>query len=356
MRFATIACALLLICLTVVPGHAEKRVALVIGNSNYQHTGRLGNPANDAEALAALLKASGFDVVERRSDVGIAGMRRAIGDFSGIAADADIAIVYYAGHGIEVDGVNYLIPTDAKLARDFDVEDETISLDRVLRAIDPARRLRLVILDACRENPFVQSMKRSSRAIGRGFARVEPTTPDTLVAFAAKAGSTASDGDGANSPFTAALLQHIATPGLDIRWALGRVRDEVMKTTRPRQEPFVYGSLGGETVSIVDVPAGNVSGPSISAPPSSTEAAQAWAIVKDMSDISALEAFIRRFGDTVYGDLAKARLLNLKQAEAARQAAEIAKKKTDEEARAKAEAGGGLTALVIGFLKAKMAR
>jgi formylglycine-generating enzyme required for sulfatase activity len=188
-------------------------------------------------------------------------MRRAIGDFSDTAADADIAIVYYAGHGIEVDGVNYLIPTDAKLARDFDVEDETISLDRVLRAIDSARRLRLVILDACRDNPFAQSMKRSSRAIGRGFARVEPTTPDTLVAFAAKAGSTASDGDGANSPFTAALLKHIATPGLDIRIALGQVRDEVMETTRPRQEPFVYGSLGGRVVSIVDAPVGSVAGP-----------------------------------------------------------------------------------------------
>jgi tetratricopeptide (TPR) repeat protein len=161
-----------------------------------------------------------------------------------------------------------LIPTDARLGRDFDVEDETISLDRVLRAMDSARRLRLVILDACRDNPFAQSMKRSSRAIGRGLARVEPTTPDTLVAFAAKAGSTASDGDGANSPFTAALLKHIATPGLDIRLALGRVYDEVMETTRRRQEPFVYGSLGGRTVSIVDALHGSVPAEGPSEPPS----------------------------------------------------------------------------------------
>jgi TPR repeat protein len=313
--------------LTVVPGHAEKRVALVIGNSNYQHVGRLGNPANDAEALAALLKASGFDVVERRSDVGIAGMRRAIGDFSDIAADADIAIVYYAGHGIEVDGINYLIPTDARLARDFDVEDEAISLDRVLRAIDSARRLHLVILDACRENPFVQSMKRSIRAIGRGFARVEPTTPDTLVAFAAKAGSTASDGDGAHSPFTAALLKHIATPGLDIRLALGRVRDEVMQTTRPRQEPFVYGSLGGRTVLIFDAPAGSVPGAPIGAPLSSTEAAQAWAMVKDTTSIPVLETFIKRYGDGFYADIARARLDELKQQQPAapQQQTEVAK-------------------------------
>jgi uncharacterized caspase-like protein len=179
--FVAFACAVLVICAGVLPSHAEKRVALVISNSNYQHAGRLGNPASDAAAFATLLKASAFDVVERRSDVGVVEMRRAIGDFADTARDADIAIVYYAGHGIEVDGVNYLIPTDATLARDFDVEDETISLDRVLRAIDSARRLRLVILDACRENPFAQSMRRSSRAIGRGFARVEPTTPDTLV-------------------------------------------------------------------------------------------------------------------------------------------------------------------------------
>src|SRR6202030_473490 len=176
-------------------------------------------------------------------------------------SNAEIAIVYYAGHGIEVDGVNYLIPIDARLARDFDVEAETVSLDRLLRAIEAARRLRLVILDACRENPFAQSMRRSSRAVGRGLARVEPAAPDTLVAFAAKAGSIASDGDGANSPFTAALLKHLATPGLDIRLALGRVRDEVRETTRSRQEPFVYGSLGGRTVSILDALAGSVPSP-----------------------------------------------------------------------------------------------
>jgi hypothetical protein len=257
---ATLAVAAMLICLGVLPGQAERRVALVIGNSNYQHAGRLGNPAGDAAAFATLLKASGFDVVERRNDVALSEMNRVIGDFADVASNADIAIVYYAGHGIEVDGVNYLIPIDARLARDFDVEAETVSLDRLLRAIETARRLRLVILDSCRENPFAQSMRRSSRAIGRGLARVEPATPDTLVAFAAKAGSTASDGDAANSPFTAALLRHITTPGLDIRLALGRVRDEVMETTRPRQEPFVYGSLGGRTVSIVDPPAAGVQG------------------------------------------------------------------------------------------------
>ena len=198
-----------------------------------------------------MLSAAGFQVIDAQ-DVGIVAMRRAVRDFSDIARDADIALVYYAGHGIEVEGINYLIPTDARLQSDFDVEDETISLDRVMRTIDGARRLRLVILDACRDNPFSRTMRRTTRAIGRGLGRVDPATPDTLIAFASKAGSVASDGDGSNSPFTTALLRHLTAPGLDIRLALGNVRDEVLATTSRKQEPFVYGSLGGRTVALVE--------------------------------------------------------------------------------------------------------
>jgi hypothetical protein len=128
-------------------------------------------------------------------------------DFADRVRDADIAVVYYAGHGIEVDGANYLIPVDARLERDTDVYDEAFSLDRVLIAVEPARKLRLVILDACRDNPFAKTMKRTvaSRAIGQGLAKVEPTSPNVLIAYSAKAGSTAADGDGKNSPFTIAV-------------------------------------------------------------------------------------------------------------------------------------------------------
>src|SRR6202023_1711894 len=137
---------------------------------------------------------------------------------------------YYAGHGIEVNGVKYLVPVDATLRRDIDVEDETVSLDRLLQVLEPAKRLRLIILDACRDNPFTKSMARTmaSRSVGRGLARIEPTTSDTLIAFAAKAGFTAADGDGAHSPFTTALLKYLVTPGLDVRLAFGRVRDDVL--------------------------------------------------------------------------------------------------------------------------------
>src|SRR5260370_1062470 len=152
-----------------------------------------------------------------------------------------------------VDGSNYLIPVDAKLERDTDVYDEALSLDRVLVAIEPATRLRLVILDACRDNPFARSMKRTlaSRAIAQGLGKIEPSSPNMLIAYSAKAGSTALDGDARNSPFTLALAKHLTTPGLDVRRAFGFVRDEVLKTTGNKQEPFVYGSLGGDDVPLV---------------------------------------------------------------------------------------------------------
>jgi formylglycine-generating enzyme required for sulfatase activity len=297
------------------PASAEKRVALVVGNSAYANVGRLANPANDASAMAALLKSAGFTVAELR-DAPLAAFRRAVSDFSETANDADIAVFYFAGHGIEVDRANYLIPTDARLARDFDVADETVALDRVLQALEPARRLRLVILDACRNNPFISSMRRGARSVGRGLVRVEPPTADTLVAFAAKEGTIADDGAGANSPFTAALLRHLATPGLDIRLALGRVRDEVRTATQRKQEPFVYGSLGGHTVAIV-------SAPPVDAPPSSSlprplptpdpcaDAAAHFRAAEAIGTREALEDHIARFPSCNFAGLARARLAAL---------------------------------------------
>lgn len=253
-RLATVLCGLwALNALSVGQAHADKRVALVIGNSAYQNASKLSNPGNDASAMADLFRRAGFDVVEARQDLGNLEFKRVARDFTVAARDADVAVMYFAGHGIEVNGTNYLIPTDARLATDFDVEDEALSLDRLVRALEPARRLRLIILDACRDNPFVQTMQRSvaSRAVSSGLAKVEPATTDTLIAFAAKAGSTADDGRGANSPFTTALLKHLTVPGRDVRIALGYVRDEVIRSTGNKQEPFVYGSLGGATVALV---------------------------------------------------------------------------------------------------------
>jgi hypothetical protein len=232
---------------------AGKRVALVLANSAYQHAPALANPLNDGAVMAKTLKDAGFDSVDYRHDLSALDMRRVLRDFSDATRTADIAVVYYAGHGIEIEGANYLLPIDAKLERDTDLYDEALSLDRVLVTVEPAKQLRLVILDACRDNPFGKTMKRTvaSRGIGRGLALVEPTNPNTLIAYSAKAGFTAQDGDGANSPFTVALSRHLTTPGLDVRRAFGYVRDDVLKSTGNTQEPFVYGSLGGEDVPLV---------------------------------------------------------------------------------------------------------
>ena len=244
--------AALFVLLPAASALAEKRVALIIGNSNYTNVQKLPNPTRDASAIAALLKDAGFDVVDAEANLTNVAMRRAVRKFTAIARDATIAVVYYAGHGIEVGGINYLIPIDAQLGSDVDVEDETLSLDRITKMLEPVNRLRLIILDACRENPFVRSMSRTvaTRSINRGLAEIGPTTPDTLVAFAAKAGSTAEDGTGAHSPFTAALLNNLTIPGLDVGLALRRVRDQVMKDTGGKQEPFIYGSLGGSLVAL----------------------------------------------------------------------------------------------------------
>ena len=142
---------------------ANRRVALVIGNSSYQNVPSLPNPANDAAAVTDMFKAAGFDIVESRRDLKNAELRRVLNNFFDSARDADFAVVYYAGHGIEIEGSNYIVPVDALLERDRDVYDETISLDRVVQSIEPARQLRLVILDACRENPFAQKHEAHAR-------------------------------------------------------------------------------------------------------------------------------------------------------------------------------------------------
>ena len=298
---AIVAAATPVLCTTTL---ANKRVALVIGNSAYKKVPRLSNPVNDARAVGGIFRAAKFDLVDIRYDLDVQGLRSAIRDFSLVAQDADVAVVFYAGHGIELDGNNYLLPIDAKLAWDVDVEDETVSLDRVLKIIEPAKRLRLVILDACRDNPFAASMKRTvaTRSIGVGLAKVEPTTSDTLIAFAAKAGSMAEDGSGPHSPFTSALLKHLPVPGLDVRFVFGRVRDEVWKSTGYRQEPSIYGSLGGDIISIV--PAQPEQLPARVPDPD----AVAWDFLKDSSDATALKQFVERFPTSAFRAQAEERI------------------------------------------------
>ena len=315
---------------------AEKRVALVMGNSAYKNVARLANPANDAALVGGMFRKAGFETVDVRLDLNVVDMRKALREFGSKAREADVAVIYYAGHGIELDGTNYLIPTDAALETDTDVLDEAFPLDRVLFAIEPAKQLRLVILDACRDNPFAKTMKRTvaSRAIGRGLAKVEPTSPNTMVAFAAKAGSTASDGDAKNSPFATALVERLPMPGLDLRKAFGFVRDDVLKTTGYKQEPYVYGSLGGDDVSLV--PAKPAAAPGPQANPDS-EIRRDYELALQLGTRDVWTAFLNRYPSGFYTDLAKAQLNRIAAEETRAVATEKARQAEEEKTRLAAD-------------------
>jgi len=299
------------------PALAEKRVALVMGNSAYQNVTPLANPTNDSIAISETFQKAGFDVVDLKRNLNVNEMRRALRDFSDKVRDADVAVVYYAGHGMEIDGTNYVIPVDAALERDIDAFDEAIPLDRILTVIEPAKALRLVILDACRDNPFSKTMKRTigSRSVGRGLAKVEPNNPNTLIAFAAKAGSTASDGNGSNSPFTTALIKYLPRPGLDLRRVFGFARDDVLRMTHNKQEPFVYGSLGGEDVSLVpDMVAPGAGGAS----DPNAAIRRDYELAERIGAKAGWDSFITNYPSGFYNDLARAQRDRLVAEEAAK--------------------------------------
>lgn len=287
---------------------ASRRVALVIGNSAYRNVAQLPNPGRDAAAMADLFREAGFDVVSLKQNVGNLDFKRALRRFEDTATGADVAVIYYAGHGIEINGTNYLVPIDAKLASDRDAYDEAIGLERMVRSAEPAEQLRLIILDACRDNPFTRTMKRrrkaSSRSLNSGLVEVAPTRIATLIAYASKGGSTADDGDGEHSPFTTALLKNLTVPGLDLRLALGRVRDDVLKQTNHRQEPFVYGSLGGSNVALVPLP-------KTPRAPSVAEAKADYELVDRIGSRKAWEVFINTHKTGFYADLARAQIAKL---------------------------------------------
>jgi hypothetical protein len=245
IRVCALACIAAFVLFHLSSPAAASRVALVVGNSIYAHAPTLKNPAADAKLLAGALRRAGFDSVDLRADLGKAELEAALRDFSRKAQAAEVALIYYAGHGIEAGGENYLIPTDARIERDVDLEVEGTKLETALRMSEGAR-LRIIILDACRNNPFLATMLRSirTRAISRGLAAIEPEG-ETLVVYAAKAGATAADGDSTNSPFASALARRLVQPGLEIGLLFRAVRDDVLRETQRAQEPFTYGSLSG---------------------------------------------------------------------------------------------------------------
>ena len=318
-------------CISAEPALADKRIALIVGNSTYQTVPQLPNPSRDAGAVAKMFKDAGFDSVDVQLNVGNLDFKRLIRRFEAMADQADIAVVYYAGHGLEIGGTNYLIPIDARLASDRDADDEAIPLERLVSSTDGAKRLRLVILDACRDNPFVTTMRRerASRAVKSGLGKVEPTSTDTLIAYAAKAGSTADDGDGQHSPFTSALLKNLTVPGLDVRLAFGRVRDDVLRSTGNRQEPFVYGSLGGGTMALV---------PEVAKPIDTEAGARVdYELTAQIGTREAWDSFLASHPTGLYANLARAQNNKLSAAQQSHVKADDARREAEEQAALKAE-------------------
>jgi len=225
-----------------------KRIALIIGNSAYQAVPQLYNPKRDAELVAETLKSVGFNSVKLVQDMNFAQMRKELRDFQTAADEADWAMIYFAGHGIEVAGTNYLIPVDAHLSSDRDIEDEAVSLKYVLDKIKGARRLHLVVLDACRDNPFENLMRRQTamRSVTRGLAPFEPQLANEIVLYAAKDGERALDGQNGHSPFATAFVNRISMPRTEINRAFRLITSDVEKATKNAQQPWQYGSTRGE--------------------------------------------------------------------------------------------------------------
>jgi hypothetical protein len=227
-----------------------RRVALVIGMSAYASHSALPNAKRDAQAVAASLREVGFQTVVEGYDLDKRKLESTLQSFAQQATTANWAVIYYAGHGIEIGGTNYLIPIDAKLATDRDVSFEAVPLDHVMLAAEGAKKLHLVLLDACRDNPFARTMQRTasltSRSIvTRGLASIEPEA-GTMVVYAARAGEVALDGKGEHSPFAQALVNNFKKPRVEIRKFVDLIRDDVMKATDRHQLPFHYGSLPGD--------------------------------------------------------------------------------------------------------------
>jgi len=291
---------------------AQKRVALVIGNSAYQNTGELRNPSNDAADMTAALRRLGFEVTDGR-DLDKRAMERAIRQFGLSLEGADIALFFYAGHGIQVGGQNHLIPVDARLASEGDVDFETLPLSLVLKQMEREAKTNLVLLDACRDNPLARNLARSmgTRAIsiGTGLAEVK-TGIGTLIGFSTQPGNVAADGVGRNSPYAGALLKHIESSAKDVSGILVDVRNDVLRATNGTQVPWEHTSLTGQVyfhdapVAAPEPPLGTSASPSGRNYDKEMEIAF-WNAVKDSKSPALLKTYLDRFPRGTFADLAR---------------------------------------------------
>lgn len=282
-----------------------KKVALIIGNAEYLNTSPLENAANDANLVAEAAKKAGFDDVTVALDQSVDDFRMTLRRFREQADGADVALVYYAGHGLEGQGENWLVPIDAELNSSFDLPFETINLNRLMETVSGAQ-VRVVVLDACRNNPFANSWRAGSRAVVRGLAGID--VDDVLVIYAAAPGQTASDGDGPNSPFAVSLAARLPEPDLPLQLLGGTVRDDVLKATGGKQRPFVSASITGTPVYLT--PRSATVAASASAAPAAPGVNQAelegitWRGALATDSVSAFSTYLSLFPSGQYAPLA----------------------------------------------------
>jgi uncharacterized caspase-like protein len=305
---------------------AERRVAMVIGNSAYRHATALRNPGNDASDVAQALKGLGFEVL-LGVDLDQQGFAQQIEQFARMLDEADVGLFFYAGHGVQMNDKNYLVSTNARLENEFLLSSETIELDSIVRLMESKAPINLVFLDACRNNPLTDNLRRSltalkrSAQLGRGLARMEPTGRDTLIAFSAAPGQEAADGADRNSPFTSALLRHIGKPGLEVSVMLKDVAADVRRDTRNSQRPQQLSDMGKAfyfaRLQQVEATKTDAAPLPVPAPAPAVQAAAApspddraldvafWSAASSANDCEAIRAYLQRFPAGTFVELAR---------------------------------------------------
>ena len=290
---------------------AQKRMALVIGNSAYKHTSELTNPRNDAVDMAAALKQLGFKVIDGY-DLDKAAFDKKVKEFAIALIGTDVGVFFYAGHGLQVDGQNYLVPTDAELTAAAALDFEMVRFDLVQRVMERETQTNILFVDACRNNPLARNLTRAlgtrSTSVGQGLAAAEAGS-GTLISFSTQPGSVASDGSGRNSPYAGPLAKHLVNSSDDLNSVLIAVRNDVMRETQRAQVPWEHSALTKRVFF-------NASSEAKLASTPENDAAVAWSAIKQSTNVSVLEGFVGRYKDTTYADLARARLDKLKRSAA----------------------------------------
>jgi hypothetical protein len=316
MRFLLASSCALLALLLAPAAHADKRVALVIGNSAYQNTAELNNPKHDVVDMAAALKRLDFEVLEGR-DLDKRAMERLVRQFAIKLSGADLALFFYAGHGLQLGGQNYLVPIDARLGAEGDADFETLQLALVLKQMEREAKTSIVLLDACRDNPLARNLARSmgtrSAQVAQGLAEVK-TGVGTLIGYSTQPGNVAADGVARNSPYAEALLRHMEVPGKDISGVLISVRNDVLKATEGRQVPWEHTSLTGLVYFKLDGPQAVTPSPPPAVPNYDKEMEISfWNTVKDSKSPAVLETYLARFPNGTYAGLARVMIDQMKQ-------------------------------------------